>query len=156
FQHAAELTSDRDRKARYLTFAADALEAQGQPCDAAKLLRPLVDVSTNFALIARAIAVSTSCGNAQEAKQIGRRLLALAPNEETYVRAQVGRELAAGDPPGALALLKKLLGQHPNDSKLRLMTARVAEWSGQPRSALEQWLFLVSTGPVEGGAGGGS
>jgi tetratricopeptide (TPR) repeat protein len=146
FRRAADLTDDRDHKARYLSAGADALEAQGRPCDAADLLRPFVKGSPNVALVVRAAALSTSCGNAHAAKNIGRRLLELTPDDETYVREQVGRELAAGDPSAALLLLRTLVKRHPNDGGLRLTTARVAEWSGQPQIALEQWLFLMSTG----------
>jgi tetratricopeptide (TPR) repeat protein len=147
FRRAADLVAD-ERRGRYLSAGADALEAGGRPCDAADLLRPVASISRDVPLVTRATALSSSCGNAHDAKTLGRRLLELAPSDETLVRAQVVRELAAGDPPSALVLLKKLVKRHPNDSALRGTTARVAEWSGQPQIALEQWLFLVSSGHV--------
>jgi tetratricopeptide (TPR) repeat protein len=144
FQRAADRTDDRERKARYLLAGADALEAHGRPCDAAALLRPLAKDATDVAFVDRAAALSTSCGDVDEAKRIGRRLVELAPDNETFVRAQVVRELAACDPPGALVLLRRLVKLYPHDNDLRLSTARVAEWSGQPQVALEQWLVLLS------------
>jgi len=148
FRRAADLSDDEERKVSYLCAAADALEGQGRPCDAVDLLRPYVSVSRNVAVVERATALSTSCGNATDARQFGRLLRESAPDDERYVRAQVERELAAGDPAAALALLKRLVSSYPNDSELRWTTARVAEWSGQPQVALEQWLALVSSGHV--------
>lgn len=146
FRRAAETTDDVERKTAYASARADALEAEDRPCDAAAAVRTFATTSTDRALVARATALATSCGDARHAKELGRHLLEISPRDEAGVRAQVGRELAAGDPPGALVLLEQLVKMRPNDGGLRLSTARVAEWSGQPQVALEHWLFLVSTG----------
>jgi hypothetical protein len=148
FRGAAETTNELAEKLQYTLAAADALEAMARPCEAADLVRPYALGSDDVELVVRAAALSTSCGNARDAQLLGRRVLQLAPDDEAHVRAQVTRELGAGDPRSALALLKKLVKQHPGDSALRLMTARVAEWSGDPQSALEQWMFLVAHGHV--------
>ncbi|MBX3219294.1 MAG: hypothetical protein KF795_02170 [Labilithrix sp.] len=147
-RRAAETTDDPEREVVYVTARAGALEAGGRPCDAARALLPFAVSANDVALVTRAATLATSCGDVREAKMLGRRILALAPDDEASMRAQVGRELAAGDPPGALVLLRRLVKSRPEDGDLRLTTARVAEWSGQPQVALEHWLFLVSTGRI--------
>ena len=153
FLRAAETTTDDAQKLRYVLAGADALEALARPCEAADLVRAHAAASHDVALVVRAAALSTSCGNARDAQMLGRHVLELVPDEETHVRAQVRRELGAGDPRSALVLLERLVKQHPRDRELRLMTARVAEWSGAPQTALEQWMFLVANAPVPRRAG---
>jgi hypothetical protein len=148
FRRAAGLSRDLERRAAYAGKGADALEADGRPCEAAALLRPHASASTNVVVVERAAALSTSCGASEDAKTLGRRALALAPHDEVRLRAQVHRELAAGDPQGALVLLRRLVHQHPHDGDLRRTTARVAEWAGRPDVALEQWLSLFAVGPA--------
>jgi len=149
FRRAAETTRVPEARLRYVLAGAEALEAEGRPCDAAAAVRPYAFGSTDASVVARAAGLSTSCGRVEDARDLGRRLLELAPDEESLVRAQVGRELGAGDPRTALVLLKRLVRQHPNDGAVRLTTARVAEWAGEPQTALEQWMFLVSTGHAQ-------
>ena len=148
FHRAAETADDPADERRYVLAGAEALEALARPCEAADLVRPYAFRSDDVDLIIRSAALATSCGNTGDAQRLGRRVLELAPNEEAHVRAQVSRELGAGDPRSALVLLKKLVKVHPTDRGLRLMTAKVAEWSGDPQTALEQWMFLVSHGHV--------
>lgn len=148
FMRAAETTGSFAEKLRYVLAAADALEAEARPCDAAAVVRPYALRSDDVALVVRAAALATSCGDARDAQRLGRRILELAPGDDAHARAQVTRELHAGEPRSALVLLKRLVKQHPRERELRLTTARVAEWSGEPQTALEQWMFLVSTGSV--------
>lgn len=145
-REAARMTENVEERGRHLVAAADALEAHGLPCDAAAVLAPFARSSDRVALVARAVALESACGDVYEAKDLGRRLLKLAPEDEAHRRAQIARELGAGDPGGALVLLKALVRAHPNDAELRQATAQVAEWSGEPQTALDQWLFLVATG----------
>lgn len=146
FRRAADTAPQWGQKVRYVLAGAEALEAEGRPCDAADLVRPYALRSVDIDLIVRAAALSSACGKVHDAQTLGRRLLELAPHDETYVRAQVARELGAGDPRSALALLEELVKKQPNDRELRRTMARVAEWCGEPKIALEQWMFLVSAG----------
>jgi hypothetical protein len=88
----------------------------------------------------------TSCGRARDAKLLGRRVVALMPESDAERRRQVQRELAAGDPVGALVLLRQLVHNHPNEAPLRETTAHVAEWAGQPQVALEHWMWMLGRG----------
>jgi len=153
FLRAAETTTDPAEKLRYVLAGADALEALARPCEAADIVRPYAATSSEVAVVVRAAALSTSCGNARDAQLLGRHVLELAPDDEVHVREQVRRELGAGDPRSALVLLEKLVKKHPRDGELRLSTARAAEWSGAPQIALEQWMFLVANGHVPRRAG---
>ncbi|MBX3192149.1 MAG: hypothetical protein KF819_34490 [Labilithrix sp.] len=145
-RRAAETSPDPARKSRHMMAAADTLEAMERPCEAAALLAHDAGVSSDRAFVQRATALMTSCGRARDAKILGRHLVAVAPDDKAERRAQVRRELAAGDPAGALALLGPLVKSHPNDLELRETTARVAEWAGHPYIALEHWVWLISRG----------
>jgi hypothetical protein len=71
------------------------------------------------------------------------------------MRAQVRRELAAGDAAAALGLLRVLVSHSPEDASLHETTARVAEWAGEPQTALEHWLWLLTRGHTPSAQGSG-
>ena len=146
YRRAAEAEKDPIAHANLLMSGADALEGSTGACAAAGLVEEPAQGSTYVPLIARATALMTACGRAVNAKLLGRRILQLEPGKRSHVTAQIRRELAAGDPAGALALLRGLLAKQPGDPVLREATARVAEWAGQPQVALEQWLWLLNHG----------
>ena len=133
-------------KTAYLLEAAAALEASRGACAAASRLAGPAATSDDVALVRRATEASRGCAKANDAKMLGRRLVALSKGDSRETKAQVRRELEAGDAAGALALLRQLLGREPSDPALHEATARVAEWAGQPQVALTQWLWLVDAG----------
>lgn len=151
YRRASELATDPEQKTRLLLLAVDALEAMSGACPAADLIAPLAEASTDKAVIERATRIMMSCGRAVEAKLLGRRLLAFAPDDEAEQKAQIRRELAGADPAGALVLLRALVTKYPSDGDIREATAKVAEWAGQPAIALEQWLWLLDVGRVPSG-----
>ncbi len=146
YRRAAEAAPDEARRVTYLLAGADSIEGATGACDASKLLEGPAAKSTDKSLVARAATVLTSCGRVADARTMGRRQLELSPGDETIIRLQVRRELAAGDSRAALALVKKLVELHPHDPKLHELAARVAEWSGQPSVALPEWLWLLQMG----------
>jgi tetratricopeptide (TPR) repeat protein len=146
YRRAADAAPDESTRVEYLLAGADSIEGATGACDAAKLVEGPAAKSTDKKLVARAATLLTSCGRVADARMMGRRQLELAPDDETTLRLQVRRELAAGDSHAALGLVKKLLALHPNDPKLHELAARVAEWSGQPSAALPEWLWLLSMG----------
>lgn len=146
YQRAATTAQDATNKAAYLLAGAETLEAMNKPCDGAKLVQTTANESSDPAYVARVTAMMTACGRVHDARMLGRRLLALQPNDEPTTRAQIRRELAAGDPGAALNLLVPLVKAHPKDRNLHATTARVAEWASQPKIALDNWLWLMSNG----------
>lgn len=147
-QRAAEKTRDPERKKGYLLEAAAALEASRGACPAADVLHGPAQTDTDVAFVRRAVELLRKCARANDAKLLGRRLLGMVENDEAEVRLQIRRELEAGDPRGALALLRGLVAKHPNDPVLREATARIAEWGGDPQTALQHWLWLLDHGRV--------
>lgn len=146
YQRAANESPDAAQKTPYLIEAAAALEATTGACAAAAVLATPAATSDDIVLVRRATETVRRCARAPLAKVLGRRLLALSNGDETETKAQVRRELEAGDSAGALALLRHLVVLHPGDARLRETTARVAEWAGQPQVALQQWLWLLESG----------
>ncbi|AKU93734.1 Extracellular Matrix protein PelB [Labilithrix luteola] len=145
YQHAATTTQDPTNRASYLLASAETLEAMNEPCGGAKVVQSAANESTDPAYVARVTAMMTSCGHVNDARLLGRRLLKLQP-DDAQTRSQIRRELAAGDPAAALNLLLPLVKARPQDRNLRATTARVAEWAGQPKVALEHWLWLMGNG----------
>lgn len=148
YEHAAEEAREPGQKNAYLLEAATALEESRGACAAASRLAPPAAGSTDVVLVRRAVEALRACARANEAKLLGRRLVALSGGDASETKAQVRRELEAGDPAGALASLRQLLAREPADVSLHEATARVAEWAGQPQVALTQWLWLLEAGRV--------
>ena len=101
--------------------------------------------------VRRAVDLLRRGARAPDAKGLGRRLVALSNGDAEEMKAQVRRELEAGDAAGALVLLRTLVAARPNDAPLREATARVAEWAGEPHVALRHWLWLFQSGRVPTG-----
>lgn len=146
YEAAADDTREPGKKTAYLLQAATALEASRGACAAAGRLAGPAATSDDVALVRRATDASRRCARSDDAKRLGRRLVALTKGDPQEAKAQVRRELEAGDAAGALALLRQLLAREPNDAALHEATARVAEWAGQPQVALTQWLWLIDSG----------
>jgi len=108
-------------------------------------------------LLMRATALATACSRQLVARDLGRRVLALSPEDQisdAFLREQSKRELGLSDPHSALKLLKRLVARHPNDIDLREAEAYVAEWAGEPRLALRDWLYVMKHGRGQTWRGG--
>lgn len=148
YKRASDATLEPGKKTAYLVEASRSLEGAKGACPAAALVDAPARATMDRALLERATTLMTSCGRAVDAKVLGRRLLALAPGDVPTIRAQVRRELGAGDAAGALKLITVLAEKEPDNADLREAQARVAEWAGQPQVALDQWLWLLARGRV--------
>jgi polysaccharide biosynthesis protein PelB len=146
FERASTAALEPAQKTAYLLEAAASLEASRGACAAADSLASPSAASDDVELLRRATAATRACARSHEAKLLGRRLVSLTRGDVTEMKAQVRRELEAGDAAGALALLRELVAREPRDATLRAATARVAEWAGQPQVALTQWLWLLANG----------
>lgn len=151
YRRAADESAELAQKTKYLIEAAAALEATTGACAAASVLETPASNSEDLVLVRRATELMRRCARASDAKLLGRRLLHLSHGDESETKAQVRRELEAGDAAGALGLLRHLITLHPGDATLREATARVAEWAGQPQVALQHWLWLLESGRIPTG-----
>lgn len=133
--------------------AVDTLESDDRACDAADLsARYATGDGGDAELLSRATTLAEECGRAQAARDYGRRLLALSADDAALIERQLYRELAAGDVHAALPLVGQLLREHPDDGRLHELEAHVAEWSGQPDLALDDWLWLLQRDRRQGSA----
>lgn len=97
----------------------------------------------DYAIVERATHLATACDRPRTARDFGRRLMALGPVTEALQRAQAKRELGAGDPKAALALVRVLLARRPEDCALQEAAARISEWVSDTDAALQHWLWLA-------------
>lgn len=147
YQRAAAAERDPVQSREYKTLAIDALLADdkgGAACDLA--MDYVAAAPDDAAMLERAVVLAAAANRVQLARDLGRKLLAMDPENEERILAQANRELAAGDPAAALPLLTKLRERHPSDRKLRELEAHVAEWAGKPEMALDDWLWLLQNG----------
>jgi tetratricopeptide (TPR) repeat protein len=77
------------------------------------------------------------------AAELGRRLLALEPDDPGAIARQLSAELAIGELEGALALAQRLVVLLPDSHHAREQLARIAEWAARPLVALDQWTWLA-------------
>jgi len=147
FREAEALEADRQSARDFAVSALDALEAENRVAEAANLAASFVDKYGDDAVILeRAATLAAHANRVVVAREFGRRLLRLSPDNEELIKKQVRLELAAGDPRSALPLVTRLVAQHPTDVRWREVEARVAEWAGSPALALDDWLWLIGRG----------
>jgi hypothetical protein len=143
FAHNAATTTAE--KTEYAVLAVASLEAQDRVPAAADLAAEYVTIHPDEPrILATAARLATACSRALPARDLGRRLLAMSPDDETAIREQVTRELAANDAKASLALLNKLVAKHPDEYALRYQRARVAEWAGNLDIAEADLMWLVA------------
>lgn len=97
----------------------------------------------DLALLSEAARVSLAANRPRAARDLGRRLVRARPDDPVERERQALRELAAGSPEAAWPLVQEAVERHPNDSEWREREARTAEWTGRPRVALRDWLWLA-------------
>lgn len=126
-------------------LAIASLESANKPAAAADLAAEiLLAHPRDPRLLAVATRLATANSRAAVARDLGRRLLALDPEDEAVMRDQAHRELAATDAKSSLHLLTKLVARHPDEYGLRYQRARVAEWAGDLDTAERDLLWLVA------------
>ena len=98
---------------------------------------------SDLALLSEAARVSLAANRPRAARDLGRRLLRASPDDAAERERQALRELAAGSPEAAWPLVQEAVERHPDDSEWREREARTAEWTGRPRIALRDWMWLA-------------
>jgi len=147
YKRAAESERSPELARQDRMLALDALLAADRVGDACDLAIAFSKAAPgDVGALSRAVTLASAANRVQLARDLGRTLLATDPENGEWLLGQATRELAAGDPAAALPLIVKLRAQHPNDPKLRELEAHVAEWSGKPEMALDDWLWLLEHG----------
>ncbi len=147
YKRAAENERSPELARQDRMLALDALLADnraGEACDLAISFSKAAP--GDLGVLARAVTLASAANRVLLARDLGRTLLATDPENGELMLGQATRELAAGDPAAALPLISKLRERHPDDAKLRELEAHVAEWSGKPEMALDDWLWLLDHG----------
>lgn len=125
-------------------LAIASLESANRPGAAADLAAELaLSHPKDPRVLSLATRLATANSRAPVAREMGRRLLALSPEDEAVMRDQAQRELAAADAKSSLLLLNKLVARHPDEYGLRYQRARVAEWAGDLDTAERDLMWLV-------------
>lgn len=96
----------------------------------------------DYGIVERATHLATACDRPRTARDFGRRLVSIGPVTEALQRAQAKRELGAGDPKSALAIVKQLLARR-DDCALHEAAARISEWTNDQDTALDHWLWVA-------------
>lgn len=126
-------------------LAIASLESDDKPAAAANLAAELVLAHPKEPrLLAAATRLATANSRAAVARDMGRRLLALNPEDDAVMRDQAQRELAATDAKSSLQILHKLVARHPDEYGLHYQRARVSEWAGDLDTAERDLLWLVA------------
>ncbi len=145
---AAERAQTVDERRSWALRSLEVLEGGDVHAASEAALQWLSKLPGDRVMLERAIRLASAANRPKIARDLGRRQVAMGPADEALLRAQAKRELAAGDPKSALRIVEQLLAARPNDLALREAHARLAEWSGEQDLALEDWLFLASSGWV--------
>lgn len=133
---------------RYLLLAIDAYLAANDGKSAMKLAETATDkFGQDREFMQRSVAIALSQNNPARAQLLGRQLLALAPDDPVLLDQQITVELGTKDLPAALALAQHLVALTPDNSR-RTRLAQIAEWSGQPEIALDQWAVMARLNPA--------
>jgi hypothetical protein len=141
---AASAEPDPHRAEEYAFLALASLEGADRVCAAADLaVQYAAQWVADRALLSRATDLALACGRPYQARDLGRRVMALGPRDLGLVERQVRLELGVGDVTAALPLVRTLVRARPEDVALRTLEARVAEWSNHPDLALSDWLALL-------------
>jgi len=144
FDAAAKATSAMEWQAAWARQALAAAEAAGDVQAAAERASEWVARRPrDLALLSEAARLSLAANRPRAARDLGRRLMQAKRADPAERERQALRELAAGDPESAWPLVEEAARRHPASTEWREREARAAEWTGRPRIALRDWLWLA-------------
>lgn len=146
YRQAQAEERDGKRAREYARAAVASLEAGNDVGAAADLASTYADQYPEVDWLELAARLAAAANRGAAARDLGRRIVALRPDDEARLEAQLRRELAVGDARGGLPLVRKLLALQPEAVRWHLLEARIAEWSGEPQQALADWLWLLDHG----------
>ncbi len=147
YARAAIARSAGKRRSEYALDALDAALASGDPHQAFAMAERLLAEMPGLArLRLRAVQVAESVGEHGRALDWLAALSALPDASDHVLQRQRDLALAAGELSLASAAAVRLQRRHPEDRALRAELARLHEWRGEFRLALEQWRALALSG----------
>lgn len=143
FDAAAKATSTRAAQGAWARESLAAAEAAGNAPGAAERASEWVTRRPHdLELLAEAARLSLAANRPRLARDLGRRLMLAKHADPDERERQALRELAAGDPESAWPLVEEAARRHPASAEWREREAQTAEWTGRPRVALRDWLWL--------------
>jgi len=140
---AAKTTTDAASQSSWVRQSLVAAEATGDAKIAAdRAVRWIALRPQDLGLLSEAARLALAANRPAAARDMGRRLLRATPTDVLQRDQQALRELAAGDPEAAWPLIEEAVGRHPASHEWKEREARTAEWTGRPRIALRDWIWL--------------
>lgn len=144
YQEAFTLSNDADKAQQFALLSLDALHAgNDQKAALAFVTEHLDRFPRNRQLLERAVAIARTQSMFDQALRWGEQLLALDPNNEELLERQLNLALEASELSTALTIARQLVQLQPDNRTQRHRLALIAEWTGDPRYALDQWLWLA-------------
>jgi tetratricopeptide (TPR) repeat protein len=144
FAKMAALTTDPIAAEGYAKSALDALRAADRGAEALTLAEHYAQTFPGSAiLIGLGMDIAAAQNDTQKAREFGRRMVALRPADRAVLDRQIDLELAAGELGVAMDLAAGSVAAAPDCVPCRERLARIAEWRGQPETALEHWSWLA-------------
>ncbi len=143
FKSAFDTASEPDLARDYALLSITALRAADKAEKALEFVEQyLVRFPQDPSLLDTAIALALEVNKPNQAVRWGALRLALSIEDPVQIEKQVNLAVTASDLSLALQLSERLMQLKPEDEKIRLRTAQIAEWSGKRQKALTQWLWL--------------
>jgi predicted Zn-dependent protease len=145
---AARAAADPETSRRRGLEALDALAAADDALRAAEAAEDLMRrYPDDVEVLERGLHFARARGDASRAAAIGRRVVGGRPRDGALIARQIALDLEAGEVGAALELCLRRVALEPEDRGARVELARVAEWAGEPRLALEAWAWLARRHP---------
>ena len=143
---------DAPRRAHWLALAGHQHLAGGSPGlaatayqDASRAAHDVVG-RRKYALLALDAMVASADG--ARALRLAKERLGDFADDMDFLQRAVDIAMGQNDLQWAQSVGQQLLKLDPANVQQRIRQARIADWSGQPESALEQWLALARTTPT--------
>ena len=143
FDLAAGATTNAASRSVWVRQSLIAAEATGDVKMAAeRALRWIALLPQDLGLLGEAARLALAANRPGLARDLGRRLVRATPADSQERERQALRELAAGDPEAAWPLVEEAVRRHPASYEWKEREAKTAEWTGRPRIALRDWVWL--------------
>lgn len=117
--------------------------AQSKTQEALDLIRALiVQFPGDKKLLTTGVDLAISAEAIDKAEEWNNQLLEKYPTDPELLKKQAEISMARRNVGKAVESIRKLYKQNPEDLKIRRELSQLEEWSGNPETALEHWLYL--------------
>ncbi|HWV08883.1 MAG TPA: tetratricopeptide repeat protein [Pseudomonas sp.] len=154
-QHAAtlylrlmSLAKEPEQRVEFLEQAFFSLLAANQPEQAAELIdQNLAELrESDSDVLEAAVRAAMGAHRLDLAERFVQVWRTWRPDDQQALAMQFQLRLAAGDIEGAWETSQLMVAARPDDVELLKQVARLGEWTGRPREALDYWIRLLSLG----------